>query len=180
MWRCRCGSPACRGVITPAFDWLNEDFQTRNYDEFAWFIKEEIDERRGLPPEMRQAREEVDRALALGEYVTFLDYEIRQLQTGKEAAVAPCPALLKPFAERLLKRRGYYRGMEERRQELLEAATMFCFTTPVNLAQCGIDVQRVVQAGSFEDKERVAREEVSAHLEEAVNLARVYTPALVP
>jgi hypothetical protein len=57
---------------------------------------------------------------------------------------------------------------------------MFCFTTPVNLAQCGIDVQRVVQAGSFEDKERVAREEVSAHLEEAVNLARVYTAALVP
>jgi hypothetical protein len=45
LFPCQCGSKACRGIIQPAYDWQDPDFQRRNMDDFPDFILRKIAER---------------------------------------------------------------------------------------------------------------------------------------
>ncbi|HVZ12235.1 MAG TPA: SET domain-containing protein-lysine N-methyltransferase [Patescibacteria group bacterium] len=39
---CMCGADNCRGTIDPSKDWRDPEYRAKNYDLFAWYMKDSI------------------------------------------------------------------------------------------------------------------------------------------
>lgn len=138
---CRCGSPECRGVVAPLWDWEDEKIQERYRGEFPWFIQEAIDEQKALPPEEAEANRRQAATLKLAAVTVMADEEIKLLEAKRDNAVAGAEApLLSSIASRVYGRSPAGRELADTKNIRLEAAAMFALVCPfANIEEFGVD-----------------------------------------
>lgn len=76
IFLCNCGSPECRGIINPGYDWMDEEFQKAHAAEFPYFIQEKIDRMNQMSEPERKAALKVKLVLRAADGINLLAREI--------------------------------------------------------------------------------------------------------
>lgn len=172
---CNCGSPACRGIIAPLWDWEDPDFQAQHSGEFPWYLRAAIDEQSQLSPQSEQTQREFHELLKTAGGLRLLDQAVKELQADREGRLARVldewrPAVLEdwqqtPEAARL-----------QRYEELqMQAAGQFVALYPL-LGSSDLEIE----AGDFlpdaaidhGEAVRTMHERIEPHLDEITTLAK--------
>jgi hypothetical protein len=174
--RCQCGNgDRCRDIIMPAYDWMTPEYQVEHEGDFAWHIRDKINELNSFTPERKKAALDLRTALMAGEFAGLQYDEIKDLERRKQEAVSACPVILRPLAEMLFKRQGYDKNMEARRQSMIDAALVFFSRTPARLAECGIDAKEIFTVDDPSQQMAIARRLVEDNIPEVVEKTKLYS-----
>jgi len=135
---CNCGSPDCRKIIQPGYDWLNPDFQKDHFDEFPYFIREEIEKMNDMPESKLNAQKILLYTLQSADAITLLADELARIKEGMEQIAQSYPGdkQLARIALRFLSKR----DIKKYQDLLLKAAQLFAQVCPrANIEEMGID-----------------------------------------
>ncbi len=123
IFGCRCGSPYCRQIISPRWDWLKPEVQQKYAGEFPLFIQNRIDDLTSLNPTAREALLGKYGRCVTSEMIAFiqdiLDKDRSDLQVIDNEYFGRPRKLSRPVLRTLLRLRGITASLlSERGQEL--------------------------------------------------------------
>ena len=173
---CRCGSPDCRGVVAPLWDWEDKDLQARYAGEFAWYIQDAMDEREQMDPERRAGLERTHQTLKQAGMTVLVDEEVKRLETQREEALSHLESgTLRSLLARIYDRSAAGKELDTFRDLRLRTAAYFSAICQLaNIEEIGVDRQGVVDA--LQDGEGAATDElkdlIEPSMEEIVRFAR--------
>jgi len=157
LFICKCGSTNCREIIQPGYDWLDADFQNRHFDEFPYFIREEIEEMSNMPQPRLNAKKRFLYTLQMADVITLLTNELARRGREMDRIVQGYHGDEK-LARKLLKRLSR-KDTQKYQDLLLKSAQLFAqLCTLANIEEMGID--------------RNNPETIIEHLPELVELAK--------
>lgn len=137
---CQCGSEHCRKLVMPAWDWQDEALRAQYPGEIAWFIEEEVERRKNLPPELQQEQARADATYRSAETIHLVQTELNELAARKSEILKGQPRLLQPVLERAYRRSPTGEFEQELRGLLIESAIAFCVACPfMNIEDAGVD-----------------------------------------
>ena len=135
---CNCASPNCREIIQPGYDWMDEDFQQRHWQDFPFFIREEIEDMRQMSESELKAKKRLLYTLMSADVISVLADEIERRQKELDRIVQEYPGN-KQLARMVL--RNLSRGDIRKFKDLLfKNALIFIKLCPLaNIEGMGID-----------------------------------------
>lgn len=162
IFPCRCGSPDCRGIIQPAWDWEDPRFQSRYEGEFPFYIQDRVDRLSRLSGEELKAEQRVNITMKSANIIAVLNRLIQEDRAKVEAVMDAYPATFRPIVGKLvgrvLKRTELGQEIEDFEGYRLEYAKLFARACSLgNIEEMGID--------------RTDPSTVEDHIEEVVGFA---------